>query len=83
MPQSNEARAYAPNEVLEFDRSFDAPRALVWKLWRDPEHLVRWHGPEGYWLAECSIDFRIGGQWSRCRMARRVGSASAENVEVS
>ena len=28
--------------------------------------MVRWHGPEGYWLTECSIDFRVGGKWARC-----------------
>jgi uncharacterized protein YndB with AHSA1/START domain len=66
MARSNEAKAYAPDEVLEFDRTFEAPLALVWKLWKDPEHMVRWHGPEGYWLTECSIDFRVGGKWARC-----------------
>jgi uncharacterized protein YndB with AHSA1/START domain len=65
MARSNEARAYAPDEVLEFDRTFDAPRELVWKMWKDPEHMVRWHGPEGYWLTDCHIDFRVGGKWSR------------------
>lgn len=66
MAPSSEARAYAPQEVLAFERIFDAPPALVWTLWKDPEHLVRWHGPEGYWLTECSIDFRVGGKWARC-----------------
>lgn len=56
----------APDEVLEFTREFDAPRALVWRLWRDPEHMVRWHGPEGFWLTACEIDFRVGGKWRRC-----------------
>jgi uncharacterized protein YndB with AHSA1/START domain len=55
-----------PDEVLEFTREFDAPLALVWRLWRDPEHIVRWHGPEGYWLTSCEIDFRVGGKWRRC-----------------
>lgn len=66
MPKSTKARTYAPDEVLAFEREFDAPLALVWKLWRDPEHMVRWHGPEGYWLTHCEIDFRVGGKWRRC-----------------
>lgn len=66
MARSSKVKAYAPDEVLEFDRTFEAPLALVWKLWKDPEHMVRWHGPEGYWLTECSIDFRVGGKWARC-----------------
>lgn len=52
--------------VLDIDRVFDAPRELVWRLWRDPRHMVRWHGPEGYALLECEIDFRVGGKWRRC-----------------
>ena len=55
MAQSNSLRAFAPDEVLEFSRTFDAPRELVWRLWRDPEHVVRWHGPQGMWLTSCEM----------------------------
>ncbi len=65
MARSSEARAHRPEEVLEFTRVFDAPPALVWRMWRDPEHMVRWHGPEGFWLTDCELDFRVGGKWSR------------------
>jgi uncharacterized protein YndB with AHSA1/START domain len=65
MAPGSSARAFAPDEVLEFTRTFDAPRALVWRMWKDPAHMVRWHGPEGYWLIDCEIDFRAGGKWSR------------------
>ena len=66
MAQSNSAPAYAPDEVLEFTRVFDAPPELVWRMWREPEHMVRWYGPEGLWLTHCDIDFRVGGEWRRC-----------------
>ncbi|MBI4921564.1 MAG: SRPBCC domain-containing protein [Devosia nanyangense] len=66
MAQSNSARSFAPDEVLEITRMFDAPRELAWRMWCDPEHMVRWHGPEGYWLTDCEIDFRVGGRWRRC-----------------
>ena len=65
MARSNSRPAYAPDEILEFTRSFEAPRELVWRLWSEPEHMVRWHGPEGYWLTDCQMDFRVGGKWSR------------------
>jgi uncharacterized protein YndB with AHSA1/START domain len=55
--------------VLDIDRVFAAPRALVWRLWRDPEHLVRWHGPEGCALSQCEQDFRPGGHWRRTMTA--------------
>jgi uncharacterized protein YndB with AHSA1/START domain len=35
-------------------------------MWKDPEHMIRWHGPEGLWLTSCEIDFRVGGKWRRC-----------------
>jgi uncharacterized protein YndB with AHSA1/START domain len=61
---SNEARAFAPDEVLEFTRVFEAPRALLFRLWAEPEHRLRWWGPEGYGLSHCEVDFRVGGAWS-------------------
>lgn len=60
---SSEARSYAPGEVLEIARIFDAPRALVWRLWADPAHRLRWWGPAGYGLSHCAVDFREGGGW--------------------
>jgi uncharacterized protein YndB with AHSA1/START domain len=63
---SNSATAEQRELVLEIDRIFEAPRELVWRLWRDPEHMVRWHGPEGYALKACEMDFRVGGKWRRC-----------------
>lgn len=64
--RSSEATAEQQALVLKIDRTFDAPRELVWRLWRDPEHMVRWHGPEGLALTACEIDFRVGGKWRRC-----------------
>ena len=66
MAQSNSVTAEQAALVLEFDRLFDAPRALVWLMFKEPEHMVRWHGPEGYALLSCDIDFRVGGKWRRC-----------------
>ncbi len=64
--RSSAATAEQRELVLEIDRVFDAPRELVWRLWRDPQHMVRWHGPEGIALIECQLDFRVGGRWRRC-----------------
>jgi uncharacterized protein YndB with AHSA1/START domain len=81
---SSEATASQRALILEIDREFDAPRELIWRLWRDPEHMVRWHGPEGYALLECDIDFRVGGKWRRC-MSNGPGHAhwiSGEYLEI-
>jgi uncharacterized protein YndB with AHSA1/START domain len=51
-------------EALEIARTFEAPQALIFRLWADPAHRVRWWGPEGYGLSHCEVDFRVGGAWS-------------------
>jgi uncharacterized protein YndB with AHSA1/START domain len=61
---SSEAGAVAPDEVLEITRVFEAPRSLLFRLWADPAHRLRWWGPEGYGLSHCEVDFREGGAWS-------------------
>jgi uncharacterized protein YndB with AHSA1/START domain len=63
---SSEPTAEQRELVLEMTRVFDAPRELVFLIWKEPEHMVRWHGPEGMVLLSCEIDFRVGGKWRRC-----------------
>ena len=46
---------------LSITHTFDAPRALVWKAWTDPEHIMQWWGPKGFSNASCNVDLRIGG----------------------
>jgi uncharacterized protein YndB with AHSA1/START domain len=84
MARNSSATAGQRELGLEIDRVFDAPPALIWRLWRDPEHMVRWHGPEGYALVDCDIDFRVGGKWRRC-MSSGPGHAhwiSGQYVEI-
>ena len=43
-------------------RRFEAPRALVFRALTTPEILKRWLlGPDGWALAVCTIDLRVGG----------------------
>lgn len=44
-------------------RIFDAPRELVFKLWTDPEHIVKWWGPKGFRNTIFEMDVRPGGRW--------------------
>lgn len=44
-------------------RVFDAPRALVFKLWTDPKHLTHWWGPNGFTITNYEMDVRPGGVW--------------------
>lgn len=44
-------------------RVFNAPRALVWKVWTDPAHMAQWWGPKGFTNPVCKMDVRPGGLW--------------------
>jgi uncharacterized protein YndB with AHSA1/START domain len=48
---------------LRITRVFDAPRSLLWTVWTQPAHLMRWWGPRGYSLVSCNIDLRPGGAY--------------------
>ncbi|MGZ3511185.1 MAG: SRPBCC domain-containing protein [Candidatus Binataceae bacterium] len=49
--------------VLVIERVFDAPRALVFKAWTEPERMVRWFGPQGFTTTVLKADFRPGGDY--------------------
>lgn len=51
---------------LVITRIFDAPREKVWKAWTDPEHLVRWWGPQVFTSPVCKVDLRVGGKYLFC-----------------
>lgn len=52
------------SELPEYrlDRIFDAPRALVWRAWTDPELLHRWYGPNIETVIH-KFDLKPGGAW--------------------
>jgi uncharacterized protein YndB with AHSA1/START domain len=59
------ATAKKPNEAeteeFVISRTFDAPRALVWQAWTDPEALAQWWGPKGSTIRVVKHDMRPGG----------------------
>jgi uncharacterized protein YndB with AHSA1/START domain len=48
---------------IVISRTIDAPRTLVFEMWRDPKHFVHWWGPFDGVNPECEIDFRAGGKF--------------------
>ena len=42
---------------------FNAPRALIWKMWEKPEHLMRWWVPRGFGIKVVAMDFSRGGMF--------------------
>jgi uncharacterized protein YndB with AHSA1/START domain len=54
------------DRVLILEREFNAPRDLVFTMFKEPEHLKHWWGPTGWELPVCNLDFRPGGVWHYC-----------------
>jgi uncharacterized protein YndB with AHSA1/START domain len=46
---------------LTLKRTIDAPRALIWKVWTDPKHVMKWWAPAPWTTVDCEIDLRPGG----------------------
>jgi len=51
---------------LVITRVIDAPRALVFKAWTQPEQVARWWGPKGFTTISCAMDIRPGGAYRIC-----------------
>lgn len=60
---SDSARADTSYREIVVTRVFDAPRALVFKLWTDPQHVARWWGPNGFSTTIYEMYVRPGGVW--------------------
>lgn len=54
---------YIDDDMFVITRTLDAPRALVWKMWSEAEHLNQWWGPKGIHCATVSLDFKPGGHF--------------------
>ena len=61
MTAMNNPMSEAPQRELVIRRIFNAPRALVFKVWTDPKHLAQWWGPKGFTNPVCTVDLRPGG----------------------
>jgi len=61
---ANKLQHSIEENVLTLERTFDAPRELVFSMWTDGEKLKEWWIPGPGWILEVSnMDFRVGGKW--------------------
>jgi uncharacterized protein YndB with AHSA1/START domain len=51
----------AANDAVVIERSFDAPVALIWQMWTDPERFKAWYGPDRATIPVAKMDVRVGG----------------------
>lgn len=66
MPDNKMVSNVVDGRILVLERVFDAPRELVFQMFKEPEHLKRWWGPKGWEIPVCTVDFRPGGVWHYC-----------------
>jgi uncharacterized protein YndB with AHSA1/START domain len=61
---SNTETQAATDITLTIERVFDAPRALVFKMWTEASHMSRWCCPTGFTIQKCTAELKIGGSYS-------------------
>lgn len=56
----------ATEKDVHISRTFEAPIALVWRFWTDPDLLAQWFGPHGISVdpATVDVDVNAGGSWN-------------------
>jgi uncharacterized protein YndB with AHSA1/START domain len=51
------------DSLFIINRTFNAPRDLVWQAYAKLEHLEKWWGPKGFEWLHGSLDFKPGGKF--------------------
>lgn len=57
------AIAATKSKDFVISRVFDAPRALLWQCFTDPQRMKRWWGPKGFTVLASNMDLRVGGTY--------------------
>lgn len=65
-PKAGAQAAALDDRVLLIRRELDGDAALLFRLWTDPERLMRWWGPQDFTMRFCEIDLRQGGRYRFC-----------------
>ena len=53
----------AEEQAFTVERTFAAPRELMFQMFTQPEHLKRWWAPRPYTISTCTVDLRPDGVW--------------------
>jgi uncharacterized protein YndB with AHSA1/START domain len=56
----------AEGKILTVERTFNAPRQVVFGAFTDADRLAQWWGPRGWQTTSYKMEFRPGGQWHYC-----------------
>ena len=65
-PPLNPETAMTQHREFTITRTFQAPRALVWKAWTEPDRIAQWFGIAGSTMPVRKMDLRVGGRFHHC-----------------
>jgi len=65
-------KALREDELL-IERSFDAPLELVFRLWGERDHMIRWWGPEEFTTVELDWQLTPGRPWHGAMVSAQYG----------
>lgn len=68
------------DDELLIQREFDAPLALVFRLWESPDHMIRWWGPEQFTTTYIDWQLQPGRPWSATMVSRAYGVSNMGGV---
>ena len=52
-----------PERTIVIERTFDAPRSLVYDVWTSDEHIDKWWGPSMMMTKTVERNFAVGRAW--------------------
>lgn len=55
---------HAENKELRSTKILNAPTAVIWEVWTNPEHITNWWGPNGFTNTIHKMDFEENGEWN-------------------
>ncbi len=67
------------SRTLTLERTFDAPRPLVWEAWTQPKHIAAWWGP-GMNTEVVEHNFYVGGKWHYLMTTQDRQAYTAEGI---
>lgn len=62
--KKNPRNSDTKDRELFLTRTLNAPIALVWEVWTQPDHIARWWGPNGFTNTISVMDMHAGGEWN-------------------
>jgi uncharacterized protein YndB with AHSA1/START domain len=68
------------DDELLIEREFDAPVGLVFRLWQERDHMLRWWGPEEFTAVELDWQLTPGRPWHGAMASRKYGLSEFAGV---